>query len=1108
MTHNRFIKTISVFIGTVVVISSLPSMVLADVINASSYYSVQSDLSYEITTNTTSNWINHESIDLILINTGSETIHNWYLTFNTPYNIDNIWNGALYETDGNGTYTITSNGWNQDIHSGESVTVGITLSSDTEEDLSVDPEWYLLNTQATVVDASQYTLEYTEYSAWETGFTGQLTLTPQVDCQHWELSFDSNREITAVSSALLISEGENNYAITHDENNMRLFAGNAYNFGIQGVNTEDLLDMSNVELTVVDLAYHLTDDEDANGIPDYLEFIGGCSIVDPTPTPTPVPTDTPTITPTEEPTGTITPTEEPSCTPTPTEEPTPTSVEDPYLGLEDSDGDGLLDYQELMYMTDPDNPDTDGDGLLDGDEINIGTSPNLPDTDGNGLIDFDEDCDGDGISNGGEYATGTCMFAYDSDYDGINDYNEIYFYGIDPRNEDSDSDGIKDGDEVTLGLNPGSSDSDGDGITDDYVMFSQSLSMEPVADDHPHEITGVSISGSISGLITSNTTIEDTYNRDMYCTDVYGRVGVPINIESEGHFDSMILTINYDESALGDTNEADLGVLWYDEDTGFFITQEQAIVDTTNNVISVELNHFSTYIVVDLNKWNDTSLLTASSNIYEVSHIQTATQVNGVYSASLYEEEEWVRYSTYYGGRDRNLTRLATIEASEVNNVFGGCFYYYTWLVVDNTDNDSDGIYDYLETNGVLGTNKHFYYSDSNSVDGDDDTLSDSEEIGALYTVYRHNDGTIVVQINGIAVFESQDGIIPEDSEYYVLNDYFSDLECGHSITVAVVESDAMKMDSDDDGYADNIDARPKDVNSDMVYVFTYYEFLDQSLLRIENYKNAGLLCTLVLFNGASDFLNSWSGIGLSDEFYSLGLKVYGDRYYYNAQHVVVSTHGSPSSLLLGRVQVPSNYENNIEKVFVSDYLLTDYRMSIGDYYENTRFAIGCADIPNKKIESLNLYACSCGGENQSQANIANSLLSHDNGIHQIIAADVSLYYYEDRFLFLGYQDCETVSEEMFTKLLVFPALSFADSTYNYYVNYYSLYNANGFLLYIDGQNEPIDYYSNDVVYGRIITTEENYADYIDGFWVYDGDVALILNDHYFDPVIESGDYI
>ena len=165
MSGSRFSKLISVVITGVIAISGLPSMVLADMINAPTYYSVQSELDYEITTNITSSWSNHESIDLVLTNTGSDTIHNWYLTFNTPYNIENIWNSTINETDGNGTYTITSNGWNQDIHTGESVTIGITFSSDTETELSVDPTWYLLNTQATVVDASQYTLEYTEYSA-------------------------------------------------------------------------------------------------------------------------------------------------------------------------------------------------------------------------------------------------------------------------------------------------------------------------------------------------------------------------------------------------------------------------------------------------------------------------------------------------------------------------------------------------------------------------------------------------------------------------------------------------------------------------------------------------------------------------------------------------------------------------------------------------------------------------------------------------------------------------------------------------------------------------------------------------------------------------------
>ena len=53
----------------------------------------------------------------------------------------------------------------------------------------------------------------------------------------------------------------------------------------------------------------------------------------------------------------------------------------------DSDGDGLIDYLETLYGTDPQNPDTDGDGVNDYVEVVQGRNPNdpngaVPDTSG------------------------------------------------------------------------------------------------------------------------------------------------------------------------------------------------------------------------------------------------------------------------------------------------------------------------------------------------------------------------------------------------------------------------------------------------------------------------------------------------------------------------------------------------------------------------------------------------------------------------------------------------------------------------------------------------------------------------------------------------------
>ena len=44
----------------------------------------------------------------------------------------------------------------------------------------------------------------------------------------------------------------------------------------------------------------------------------------------------------------------------------------------DPDGDGLKNWQEETYKTDPRNPDTDGDGYLDGEEVASGYDPLIP----------------------------------------------------------------------------------------------------------------------------------------------------------------------------------------------------------------------------------------------------------------------------------------------------------------------------------------------------------------------------------------------------------------------------------------------------------------------------------------------------------------------------------------------------------------------------------------------------------------------------------------------------------------------------------------------------------------------------------------------------------
>ena len=294
----------------------------------------------------------------------------------------------------------------------------------------------------------------------------------------------------------------------------------------------------------------------------------------------------PTATPTNTPTPTIEPTEAPT--------PTPTDVPDYSI---DTDEDYLPDAYELEIGTDPNNPDSDFDDIPDGIELAIGYDPNEPDSDGDLIDDGDEDFDGDGLSNRVELTIDTILAQRDSDYDEIEDGEEISNYHTDPTKKDTDGDKIFDGDEVAIGKDP-TDPSDG------KTRVSQTLK-EIIRNDEDAFVTRVDVNVSLANRAKRVLTIEDLYNQDVYTTDLVGRKGSPVGLECEESFSTATIVFHYDDSKLGDTREDDLGVLWYDEEHGLYITQEQAVIDKAKNTITLEVSHFSTYVIADLEIWNN-----------------------------------------------------------------------------------------------------------------------------------------------------------------------------------------------------------------------------------------------------------------------------------------------------------------------------------------------------------------------------------------------------------------------------------------------------------------------------------------------------------------------
>ncbi len=155
---------------------------------------------------------------------------------------------------------------------------------------------------------------------------------------------------------------------------------------------------------------------------------------------------------------------------------------------DDSDEDGLFDFEEEIIGTNTTNNDSDGDTVLDGLEINQYLLNPLvsdmdKDSDADGLTNIEEidvygtnllnpDSDGDSLLDGDEvYVHSTNPATSDSDEDGLPDNYEILYDSLDPNNpadalEDSDNDNLINLDERAIGTNPENPDSDGDGLLD------------------------------------------------------------------------------------------------------------------------------------------------------------------------------------------------------------------------------------------------------------------------------------------------------------------------------------------------------------------------------------------------------------------------------------------------------------------------------------------------------------------------------------------------------------------------------------------------------------------------------------------------------------------
>lgn len=126
----------------------------------------------------------------------------------------------------------------------------------------------------------------------------------------------------------------------------------------------------------------------------------------------------------------------------------------------------------------------------------------------------------------------------------------------------------------------------------------------PVDEKETPGVTKVEVSFTTKGNIENTTKIRNMYDVDIQSSEVEGLVGVSVEIESSASFNRATITFTYDESALGATKEENLAVMWYDKENDWYeVLDEESVIDREKNTVSLTTTHFSTYLLVDSEKW-------------------------------------------------------------------------------------------------------------------------------------------------------------------------------------------------------------------------------------------------------------------------------------------------------------------------------------------------------------------------------------------------------------------------------------------------------------------------------------------------------------------------
>lgn len=445
----------------------------------------------------------------------------------------------------------------------------------------------------------------------------------------------------------------------------------------------------------------------------------------------------------------------------------------------DTDGDGVIDAGEYMYETDIEKEDTDNDGLTDYQEIYItNTDPTVTNSVDTELNDSEVDIDGDGLSNIEELLLGSNPLKKDTDEDGLTDGDEKNKYDTDLLEKDTDKDGLYDGDEIVLGTNPNKYDTDGDGRRDGSEQFEQYIgedekTLETInTNDNAYKVNlKMKAAGNAMRIAQVN---ESSYSDAIKSNSQLGK-SIEIKYEKEYEISKFTLNFQIKEDYIQSENEnyidgfdgiKRLQVFKYYEDINMLLPIE-TYYDTDNNTVSCDASGLGTYCLMDV--------------------------------------ESWLEYLGYKfeNINAKNMSKSLMLSNNRVNSCGCSCEFEC------GPDCTCEKIYK-TKYRIMLGVNWSTVELDdklspNNLTDTDGDGLSDWDEIDSESLLISYDN-------NGEPIFPTVQSIIEKGYPFVLtdrLNEFQSIKEFVYSLEFVPCITDPTKQDTDGDFDIDSVDSHP-----------------------------------------------------------------------------------------------------------------------------------------------------------------------------------------------------------------------------------------------------------------------------------------------------------